>query len=185
MTDREMVQGLLARNEATLHIISKTYGSYLRRIADNILNSPEDAEELLNDTLLKAWEAIPPAEPENLRVYLGKTIRNLSINLLRNQAAAKRGGESRQVIEELNECVSGGIEPEGALQEKELAEALNAFLATLSPEKRRLFLLRYWQAESIDSIASEIHKRPGAVAMALSRIRKQLKRHLEERGFEV
>ena len=139
---------------------------------------------MLNDTLMLAWEAIPPAQPGNLRAWLGKVIRNRAINLLRNNQAVKRGGQVLGLITELDECVSGGTGPEEAYQAKELAEALNGFLAALPPLKRRMFLLRYWQAESIDSIAAEMQKRPGAVAMALSRIRKELKEYLKERGFE-
>ncbi|MBQ7145931.1 MAG: RNA polymerase sigma factor [Lachnospiraceae bacterium] len=184
MSDQEMLQGLLARDETALRRIYEFYGNYLRRIAGNILESPEDAEELLNDTLMLAWEAIPPAQPGNLRAWLGKVIRNRAINLLRNNQAVKRGGQVLGLITELDECVSGGTGPEEAYQAKELAEALNGFLAALPPLKRRMFLLRYWQAESIDSIAAEMQKRPGAVAMALSRIRKELKEYLKERGFE-
>lgn len=184
MSDQEMLQGLLARDETALRQIYEIYGNYLRRIVGNILESPEDAEELLNDTLMLAWEAIPPAQPDNLRAWLGKVIRNRAINLLRNNQAVKRGGQVLGLITELDECVSGGTGPEEAYQAKELAEALDGFLAALPPKKQRLFLLRYWQAESIDSIAAEMQKRPGAVAMALSRIRKELKEYLKERGFE-
>lgn len=184
MSDQEMMQGLLARDETALRRIYESYGNYLRRIAGNILESPEDVEELLNDTLMLAWEAIPPAQPGNLRAWLGKTIRNRAINRLRNNQTIKRGGQVRGLITELDECVSGGTGPEEAYQAKELAEALNAFLATLPQKKQRLFLLRYWQAESIDFIARETNQRPGAVAMALSRIRKDLKEYLKERGFE-
>lgn len=48
MSDQEMLQGLLARDETALRQIYEIYGNYLRRIVGNILESPEDAEELLN-----------------------------------------------------------------------------------------------------------------------------------------
>lgn len=41
-------------------------------IALGILQNREDAQECVNDTLTRAWGAIPPARPGVLRTFLGK-----------------------------------------------------------------------------------------------------------------
>ena len=42
-----------------------------------------DAEEAENDTYLRAWDSIPPAEPKHLGAYLAAVCRRLSIDRLR------------------------------------------------------------------------------------------------------
>ena len=81
MDDRQIIALYNERSEAALSETAKKYGRYCRTIAYNILNNEEDSEECVNDTWLKAWEAIPPQCPESLAAFLGKITRNLALNL--------------------------------------------------------------------------------------------------------
>lgn len=89
------------------------------------------------------------------------------------------------VLDELGEVVPGGEDVEQALRYRELVEAINAFLEGLPPEKRGIFLCRYWYTDSVADIARRYGMRPGAVSMALSRLRNKLRAELEERGFAL
>ena len=84
----------------------------------------------------------------------------------------------------MDDCIPGGVRPEAALEEKELASALNLFLSTLPEQKRSLFLRRYWFGDSMAQIAQRTGKSQAAAAMALSRLRRELKDFLKERGYE-
>ena len=70
-----------AKDEAALVETKNKYGRGLHILAYNILQSSRDAEEMVSDTLLKAWENIPPKRPEYLGAYLSKITRNLSQGL--------------------------------------------------------------------------------------------------------
>lgn len=48
------------------------------KIAVNILNSTEDAEECVNDAYLGAWNSIPPNKPNPLLPYLARITRNVA-----------------------------------------------------------------------------------------------------------
>ena len=63
MDDRQIIALYNERSEAALSETAKKYGRYCRSIAYNILSNEEDCEECVNDTWLKAWEAIPPQCP--------------------------------------------------------------------------------------------------------------------------
>jgi RNA polymerase sigma-70 factor (ECF subfamily) len=80
MDDREIVELFLARNEDAIAAAREQYDSYCMRIAGSILSTVEDAEECVGDTYWKAWNAIPPHEPENLATFLGKITRNLAFD---------------------------------------------------------------------------------------------------------
>jgi RNA polymerase sigma-70 factor (ECF subfamily) len=148
------------------------------------LGNEEDAEECVNDTYWNAWNAMPPHRPAVLATFLGKITRNLSLNRYRRVTAEKRGGgELAAVLEELSECVSGNDDVEGEVDRRELARAIDAFLDTLPPDKRSIFLCRYWYTDSIPDIAARHGMRPGAVSMTLNRLRAKLRAYLLERGF--
>ena len=61
MEDSEIIQLYWDRSEQAIAETSGKYGSFLCRIAWNILRSHDDAEECVNDTYLRTWNAIPPA----------------------------------------------------------------------------------------------------------------------------
>ena len=80
MDDKNIVALYWERSEDAIVETEKKYGGFCRRIAINILNSEQDAEECVNDTLRGAWESIPPKRPEKLAAYLGKITRNIALN---------------------------------------------------------------------------------------------------------
>lgn len=184
MEDEKIVQLYWDRDEEAIPATARKYGQYCTAIVRNILGSREDAEECVNDTYLNAWNAMPPHRPRVLATFLGRIVRNVAVNRWRRGAAEKRGGgELAVVLDELGEVVSGGEDVEQALRYRELVEAINAFLEGLPPEKRGIFLCRYWYTDSVADIARRYGMRPGAVSMALSRLRTRLRAELEERGF--
>ena len=119
MEDAKIVQLYWDRNELAIPVTADKYGSYCASIANNILDSREDAEECVNDTYLNTWNSIPPNRPNILSTYLGKITRNLSFDRFRHRHADKRGGgEIELVLDELGECVSGADTVEQEVEKK-------------------------------------------------------------------
>lgn len=67
------------------------YGGELLLISQRITGSHEDAAECVNDTLLQAWKTVPGVKPQNLRYYLIRIARNISLDKLR-RANSKSAG---------------------------------------------------------------------------------------------
>ena len=184
MEDSQIVQLYWDRNERAILVTAEKYGNYCMNIARNILENKEDAEECINDTYLHAWNSMPPHRPKILSTFLGKITRNLSFNKYKHNRAWKRGsGEIPVVLDELSECVSGNSNVEQEIEYKELIETINTFLKSLSPEKRCIFIRRYWYTDSISDIAIALDMKDGAVTMILKRLRIKLQKYLTERGF--
>lgn len=186
MDDNRIIQLYWDRNDQAIVVTSEKYGRYCKSIAKNILNNEEDAEECVNDTYLSAWNSMPSHWPKQLSTFLGKITRNLSFNKYKCTRTKKRGGgEIALVLDELTDCVSDVDNVEEVIDRQELAKAINTFVGSLSPEKRNIFVQRYWYADSISKIATDYGMLQGTVSKALERIRKQLKVYLTERGFEL
>ena len=106
MEDRDILALFWARDEKAISECEKKFGAECRRIVLRILSSPEDAEECVSDTWLRAWNAIPPACPEHLSAFLSKIARNLALNRLRLRTADKRGGgEADRCLDELEDIL--------------------------------------------------------------------------------
>ena len=186
MDDAKIVQLYWDRDEQAIPATADKYGNYCTSIAKNILGSREDAEECVNDTYLNAWNSMPPHRPNILSTFLGKIVRNLSFNRYKHNTADKRGGsELPVVLDELSDMVSGKDDVEQKIEHKELVKSIDAFMDTLSPEKRSIFISRYWYTDSVSEIAKRHGMNDGAVSMTLNRLRLKLHNYLLERGFEL
>ena len=108
MDGAAIVQLCRDRDERAIPAASAKYGTYCTAIAESILGSAEDTEECVNDPYLNAWSAMPSRRPDLLSAFLGRIVRNLSLNRYRHNTAGRRGGALPAVPEGLSEPVSGG-----------------------------------------------------------------------------
>ena len=144
----------------------------------------KDAEEIVSDTYMTAWRAIPPRRPSVLSTFLGKITRHISIDRWRERVATKRGGgEVPLALEELNDCVAGMQNVEMEYERKEIVKAYVKFLDTLPITERRVFLCRYWYVESIETIANKFGFSQSKVKTMLHRTRAKLRKQLAEEGY--
>ena len=186
MDDREIINLFYARSEGAIQAVSDRYGGYCYAISFAILGDREDALECVNDTWLRAWNAIPPAKPEKLGIYLGKITRNLSLNRLKHDGAKKRGGGRVELLlSELEDCLPAGESVESALADAELKEVLENWLRGQSMEKRGIFLRRYFLMRSVGEIAREYGDSESRITSILHRMRKDLKQYLEKEGITL
>ena len=86
-------------------------------------------------------------------------------------------------LEELEECISGGSDPEAQLRAKELRGALNRFLDGLPQRERVLFVSRYWYLRSVKQMAEETGLSESSVKTQLFRTREKLRRFLDKEGL--
>ncbi len=186
MDDGEIIELYWSRAESAITETAKKYGAYCYHIAYHILYNTEDAEECVNDTYLHAWRAIPPQRPGRFAAFLGKITRNLSLDQYSKKMTAKRGGgQIPLILDELQDCIPTKVSVEKALEDQELSELLNRFLATLPERNRNVFMRRYWYASSIREVAKSYGLSESNVKMILMRTREKLRRYLEKEGVTL
>ena len=184
MDDASIVQLFFERSEQALEAVSKKYGRFCHSIAHNILNNTEDTEECVNDAYLSLWNSIPPKKPDVIAPFLGRITRNLALNLYKKNHAAKRGGgDFPLVLDELSEVIEGSETADGELLKRELLDVVNTFLSSLTPEKRKIFVCRFWYVDSIKDNANRMNMTENSVSVTLNRLKKQLRTLLLEGGL--
>lgn len=184
MDDKRIVDLFFERNEQALTETKEKYSRYLHRVALGILQNDQDAEECVNDTYLRAWNAIPPHRPTRLSVFLGKIARRLALDRYASLTADKRGGgTTADILEEWRDALP---DTDGdPTDDMAVRDALNRFLRQLPADKRRTFIRRYWYGDTIAAIATACHATESAVKMTLSRTREELKTFLEKEGIAL
>ena len=169
--DAQIIDFYWNRDAQAISASMDRYGAYCFSIADGILNNAQDAEECVNDTWLRAWNAIPPTRPTVLKVFFAKITRHLSFDKYKAEKALKRGGGNIQlVLDELAEikiCTAyriNGKEEENFPADTNLLNNVEAIYETLPgwqcdttkakcwadlPENAKKYLLRV--AELLDA----------------------------------
>ena len=105
MNDHDLIALYFDRNEQASAETYRQFGGYCYTIAHNILGSEQDAEECVNDVLIRLWERIPPARPDNFYGYIAAVTRSIARNRYTASRAQKRGGgEIAAALDELNDC---------------------------------------------------------------------------------
>ena len=185
MTDTEIINLFFERSEQAIEELAKKHGNAVARVARNILDNTQDVEECVNDTYLGTWNAIPPHRPSPLRTFVCKIARNLATMKYHSNTATIRNSQYDLALDELEEYLADSNDVEEAYEAKELAEAINGFMATLNYSDRFIFTRRYWYSDPVRDIAKMADSTPNSVTVRLFRIREKLKRYLVKEGLLV
>ena len=186
MDDRQIIELYFERDEKAIVETQNKYGKYCFTVANNILSNEQDSEECVNDTYNKTWNAIPPQNPNRLKLFLARITRNLAFDKIKSENRVKRGsGELVLALDEIGEIVSDNTYIGAELESKEFMQTVNAFLHTVTERECNIFISRYFYIESIDEISKKYRISKVNVNKILSRIRAKLKLYLEKEGYSV
>lgn len=183
--DKKIIDLFFERNQQGIQELHNQYGKICYNLSYNIVNSRQDAEECVNDAYLGAWNTIPPTRPTPLLAYIVKIVRNISLKTYWRKEAAKRSGHYTIALEEIEGCVADQKTVEGEIEARELARVIEAFLDTLTPENRVIFMRRYWFADSYKDIAKFIGLSEKNISVRLTRIREKMRQYLIDREVLV
>ncbi len=145
----------------------QAHANALLRYCSLKVNSPEVAEDLIQETFLRAWRSIRQGtEVSNLKAFLYQILRNLIVDNYRSRAndtsldtLQEEGFEPESVqvddIERWVDCLDGNI----ALK----------LLETMNAPYRDVLLMKYMQDKSLEQIAKITHASKNAVTVRVHR----------------
>ena len=185
-TDEEIIELYFDRNEQAIRETDNKYGRYLYTIAYNIIHTREDSEECLDDTYLNTWNAIPPARPSFLRVFLSRITRNVAINRYNETQADKRvPSHMMDSMSELDECMLYDPKADEDRAIRELAAIISDFLKKKTKRERAVFLCRYYYGDPIARIAALLKISERTVHRVLVSLREDLRLLLTHDGYHL
>ncbi len=173
---RRIVDGVERHRRQSEALLERYRPSIYRHIRKRV-RSPEEAEDLTQETLLRAHEHLDLLEdPAALEIWLRRIATNLSSDHLRR--AARRPDAAREPDSE----EAGGPEsraPEAGLddlvQSAEMSACGKQLMAEMSPAERKVLLLHDLRGLTSLEIARLLRCTPGAVKIRLHRARRRFK----------
>ncbi|MBQ8743240.1 MAG: sigma-70 family RNA polymerase sigma factor [Clostridia bacterium] len=186
MDDAKIVELYFRRDEKAIEETDFKYKKYLFSVAYNLLHDRLDCEECLSDTYLGAWNAIPPSRPNVLKAFLTTIARRVAIK--RYHAGLRKRtipSELTVSLSELEAFVSGDEDVCSDFDAERLGSVISDFLRSLSERRRFIFMSRYYVADPIDTIASDLGLSRSTVNKELAAIRSDLKEKLESEGYLI
>lgn len=186
ISDDQIIDLYWARDEKAIEETDLKYRRYLLTVAGNIVSGRLDCEECLNDTYLGAWNAIPPAKPNNLKAFLTTIIRRTAINRYHsNQRKTVVASEMTVSLSELEDFLTDSKGADTELDARELGRVLSDFVRSLPPRRRFIFISRYYMAFPIDAIARDLNLSRSMINKELAALRGLLKERLKGEGYIV
>lgn len=149
------------------------YKEYMPRIFRYILyliSDKEQAEDLTQETFLKAWKYLPKfrSKKGTFQAFIYRIARNLVIDYQRKKKAKVMEPEFTSRIES-----SDNVEEKVVRKEKK-EEVLQA-LEKLPDFDRELIILRYFEELSFKEIAKTVKKKEGTIRVRVHRVLATLK----------
>lgn len=171
--DATAFEELIRRHERRLH-----------RVVKRITHNREDAEDAVQDCLLKAFVHLSEFRGGSefstwlTRIAINEALMNLRRNRRKNEVPV---GEPRGAEDLHPEIADLGLSPEEAYSLRELQQVLIDMVEGLKPTSRAVFQLHYLQQLSTNATASFMGLPVSTVKARLHRARLELRQALEKR----
>ncbi len=176
------LQALKAGDRAEFSRLVDLYSGSLFRLALRILGDPQDAEDVLQETFLKAYRALPSFEGRSsLSTWLYRIVTNEALMVIRRGKPDLLWADEE---EENSEAISPslfvdwGALPEQELLSHEVKQFLDQAVQQLSANLRIVFLLRDVAGLSVKETAEQLGLSEVAVKTRLLRARLRLREEL-------
>ena len=190
MPDEELVLALAANpgqafEALVLHWQQRVYAFALRLTA-----SPQDAEEIAQDTFVRAWRALSQWPPERIRAMRMKAwLYQIALNVFHNRIARRSltvvpldAPDGRPAYEPADDWRE---RPDVAAESAELGRQVAASLIALPAHMRIAVVLRYVEGFTYREIAELLEQPEGTVKAHVHRGTRQLRETLRSERVEV
>ena len=171
---------LQAGDRAEFARLVETYSGQVYRLALKMLQNPQDAEDILQETFIKAYKALPKFEGRSsLSTWLYRIATNESLMFLRKkrpvQVSVDEPIENDEGDERPRQIIDWCCLPEGELMSSEARVNLDRSVEQLPESLRTVFLLRDIEGLSTRETAEVLDISEAAVKTRLSRARFRLR----------
>ncbi len=182
MTDEHIKLVAAAQNGDTKSF-EKLYDIYHQKVyalARMILRNSGDAEDVLQETFIKAWSSLKTLEtPATFSVWIQKIAKNLCASQLRRKNLVILL-DAEKDIENFGMEESDELFPSVYAERADLKERLGRIIDGLSDVQRQALVLYYFNELSVDEISEIMECSPNTVKTRLFLARKAIRTEIEE-----
>jgi RNA polymerase sigma-70 factor (ECF subfamily) len=155
----------------------ETYSPRLYRVAYRMTRQTQDAEDLVQETFMRAYRAWPSFDGRaNVATWLYRICVNAGVDWMRRQRSRPPSASQAPEIE----TASTGPDPERLALSRESRHRIETAMEALSPKERAACTLRHCENWSIAEIGAALGLREAAAKNTIFRGVRKLRRALGE-----
>lgn len=157
---------------------AQQYRPRLVRYFKNHLNTPDDAEDMAQETLMRMMRDPQAAQVANIEAYL----MTIAGNLLRDRFRRDRTrhvGQHVPIDENVERCLTESVSGERVYQDQERLRTFVKHLDELPPRCQQVFLLHRYEGLTYSAIATQLGVSVSAVEKQMMRALLHFNTHLE------
>lgn len=180
MENKEKIKDYIDRNSINIEKLINEYYGYVYTIVKNMKSiyiSNEDMEEIISDTFFAIWKnSRKLKEDVYIKPYLAGTVKNIIKNKYRTTNLDFSIVDYEEKIIDITSL-------QKITEENEQNEIIRNTLKKMKKEEYKIFMMFYYENLKIKEIAKKLSISESKVKVILHRIRKQIKRNLENGGY--
>lgn len=177
---KEILKDYLVNGKLNIDKILDNFYGYVYIIVKNGVSTyitDEDIEEIISDVFVAIWknsDKLP--NTIDIKAYLT----GIAKNVIRNKYRKTKLNFS---ISDYEEKLIDSISIENNAEESEQNAIIKNTLKTLKEEEYNIFIMFYYGGKTIKEIAEKLKCSNGKVKVTLHRMRKIIKKNLEDGGY--
>jgi RNA polymerase sigma-70 factor (ECF subfamily) len=165
------------------HTLVDRHSRAVYRLAYRMTGSAQDAEDVVQETFLRAYKQLGRFESRaNFGTWLHRIAVNCSIDLIRarpHREAAHDAPDLEQFGAALESGDATGTSPERLMLSTEVHERISGAMSGLSAMERAAFTLRHFEGRSIEEISQSLGLKTNATKHSIFRAVKKMRAALE------
>lgn len=130
------------------------YGRLVWHTAYRLLNNEADASDCFQETFLSALEVVKKEPVRDFKALLSRIATARAIDILRHRITQEKRFVGEDGTAEMPDRRE--IEPDKALEQKDLADRVRQLLVKLPPQEAEVFCLRHFEDMSLRQIAGQL-----------------------------
>jgi RNA polymerase sigma-70 factor (ECF subfamily) len=186
LSDAELVERALIRDEAAVRAIVKANNRRLYRLARGILRNDHEAEDVVQETYVRAFTHLADFRgASSLATWLSRIAMNEALGRSRRQ---RPGVELNTLRESSLEAeiipfplTPAADDPEKSMARREIQTVVEAAIDELPELFRLVFIARIVEGMSVEETADTLDLRPETVKTRLHRARTMLRDNVEKK----
>jgi RNA polymerase sigma-70 factor, ECF subfamily len=185
--DPQLIQAILAGDQSAFSVLVRRYSERAYRAAYRVVRDPHQAEEVVQEALIKAYRALDGFElRSSFYTWLYKIVVNLALDRRRRDGRAPSVEWDDRVADRVDPraVTPGGGDPELASRRREVREFVAQGVQELPDAQREVLLLREVEGLSYEEIAETMQISKGTVMSRLHYARKKMVAFLTQCGVD-
>ncbi len=177
--DRMLIKKTKQGSRDAFEYLIRKYQKKIYFLCHRITGAHQSADDLSQETFVKAYFSLSGFDDSRkFYPWLRKIAVNTTFNYIKSSKREIPVNNHGHIMAEAKET-SAQAEPSYKIQEKEVQDKFSAAVNQLPPEQKIVFMLKVYEDQSYEDIASSLQIPVGTVMSRLSRARRKLKETLE------